>query len=293
MGSLAELATRTPDLLGAIQALSQLSYSPWMRSRPRGEGRAGSRGRWGRTGRAVPRDGDLHDPSNARSPIRSEGHDLVTRMSFRNRLTLFFVVIVIVPMISVALVLFRLIADSENGQADAGVRARIELVHNLYLRDVARADRVLRRVVADAGLARALTQGDVRALTRRLGRLAISFGARRAVLTRAGRVLVDVGDRGAVAPASQALVGPGGRSLGQLELSTVDGRRARRRGEAGGGGRRVDRTLRGRLRGDARTRPARTPAHARPPDGRRPRLPRRVLRHGRVQRRAGEDLDPV
>ncbi len=71
-------------------------------------------------------------------------------MSFRNRLTLFFVVIVIVPMISVALVLFRLISDSETGKADAGVRARIELVHNLYVRDVAHAGRVLLRVVADA-----------------------------------------------------------------------------------------------------------------------------------------------
>jgi diguanylate cyclase (GGDEF)-like protein len=145
-------------------------------------------------------------------------------MSFRNRLTLFFVVIVIVPMISVALVLFRLISDSENGQADAGVRARIELVHNLYVRDVSHADSVLRRVVADAGLARALTQGDVRVLTRRLGRLAAYFGSKRAVVTQGGRVLVDVGDRGAVSPASQGLVGAGGRNLGRLELSTVDGR---------------------------------------------------------------------
>ena len=40
-------------------------------------------------------------------------------MSFRDRLTLFFIVIVIVPMIAVALVLFRLVSDSEQGKGDA------------------------------------------------------------------------------------------------------------------------------------------------------------------------------
>ena len=44
-------------------------------------------------------------------------------MSFRNRLTLFFVLIVIVPMVSVAFVLFRLIADNESGKADARLAA--------------------------------------------------------------------------------------------------------------------------------------------------------------------------
>ena len=39
-------------------------------------------------------------------------------MSFRNRLTLFFIVIVIVPMIAVALVLFRLVSDAEHGKSE-------------------------------------------------------------------------------------------------------------------------------------------------------------------------------
>jgi sensor histidine kinase regulating citrate/malate metabolism len=41
--------------------------------------------------------------------------------SFRSRLTLFFVAIVIVPMLVVTVALFRLIADNEQGQADARV----------------------------------------------------------------------------------------------------------------------------------------------------------------------------
>ena len=42
-------------------------------------------------------------------------------MSFRARLTLFFFLIVIVPLISVAVIVFRLIGDNEHGQADARV----------------------------------------------------------------------------------------------------------------------------------------------------------------------------
>ena len=46
-----------------------------------------------------------------------------TPMSFRNRLTLFFVLIVVVPMVAVAFVLFSLIATSESGKADARLAA--------------------------------------------------------------------------------------------------------------------------------------------------------------------------
>ena len=42
-------------------------------------------------------------------------------MSFRTRLTSFFVLIVVVPMIAVAFLVFRLISDSEQGKADARV----------------------------------------------------------------------------------------------------------------------------------------------------------------------------
>ena len=40
-------------------------------------------------------------------------------MSFRGRLLLFFTIIVVVPMIAVALVLFSLTEDSEHGKVDA------------------------------------------------------------------------------------------------------------------------------------------------------------------------------
>ena len=45
-------------------------------------------------------------------------------MSFRGRLLLFFTIIVVVPMIAVALVLFSLTEDSEHGKVDARLLRR-------------------------------------------------------------------------------------------------------------------------------------------------------------------------
>ena len=53
-------------------------------------------------------------------------------MSFRSRLTLFFVAIVIVPMASMAIVLFRLLSDNEHGKGDARIAARQEAAIHLY-----------------------------------------------------------------------------------------------------------------------------------------------------------------
>src|ERR1700712_5218 len=80
-------------------------------------------------------------------------------MSFRARLTLFFVLIVIVPMLSVAIVLFRLIADNETGKADASVAARQRSAINLYNAARAEADKRVRTVGTDDALALALRAG--------------------------------------------------------------------------------------------------------------------------------------
>ena len=48
-------------------------------------------------------------------------------MSFRQRLTGFFVAIVILPMTIVGFVLFQLIEDNETGKADASLAAQQEV----------------------------------------------------------------------------------------------------------------------------------------------------------------------
>src|SRR5690242_17841100 len=103
--------TRTGDLLGAIQALSQLSYSPGRRPRPHGEGQCSpaclrlSRARSG----CWAHGGALALAGNGRYVDHRAG----TAMSFRTRLTSFFVVIVILPMLGVGFLVFKLIGQSE------------------------------------------------------------------------------------------------------------------------------------------------------------------------------------
>src|SRR3954463_4500962 len=80
--------------------------------------------------------------------------------SFRTRLRLFFVLIVIVPMVAVTFVVFRLIADSENGQANARGAAREEAAISLYYDVRARADRRAAVIGRDRQLAAALRRND-------------------------------------------------------------------------------------------------------------------------------------
>src|SRR5918912_2868702 len=100
-------------------------------------------------------------------------------MSFRRRLTLFFVLIVIVPMVSVAVVLFRLISDNEDGKADARLAAEQTVAINMYSDARARAGQALERIAADEDLAGALQDGDLARARARAQRLLGSEGARR------------------------------------------------------------------------------------------------------------------
>jgi len=145
-------------------------------------------------------------------------------MTFRARLTFFFVLVVIVPMISLSLVLFRLIDDNQQGKAQARMGARQEGVIALYQAAVADASRVAATMVADRELATALRREDRAAAEARAQELLTERGAMRLVVRREGRILADVGNRSATFPALRPLVDPDGRPFGTLELSTQDPR---------------------------------------------------------------------
>ncbi len=160
-------------------------------------------------------------------------------MSFRSRLTLFFVLIVIVPMVSVAFVLFRLISDSENGKADARVAARQDTVINLYDETRDQAAKAAARVGMDVGLAAALRAGDERAVRARARELLREVGIRRLVIDRGARAphaLVDVGNDDAVFPVRRELTDArAARSFGVLHVSVRGARRfARLAGQISG-----------------------------------------------------------
>lgn len=145
-------------------------------------------------------------------------------MSFRGRLTLFFVLIVIVPMVSVAFVLFRLISDNEAGKADARVAARQEAAINLALEARRSADEATTPIGQDPGLAVALRTGDDAKAQRRAKALRERIGATRVVVRQDGRTIADAGSKLGVFPATRQLVGATGRGVAVLQVATTDAR---------------------------------------------------------------------
>src|SRR3954452_19061482 len=97
---------------------------------------------------------------NTHDGIRDKPH-----VSFRSRLLLFFMIIVIVPMVAVALVLFSITADSETGKADAQIAQGLRAAFAIYDSDRSEARPQLARVARDSGLTQALAGGDRTALT--------------------------------------------------------------------------------------------------------------------------------
>ncbi len=143
-------------------------------------------------------------------------------MSFRNRLALFFVVIVIVPMLAVSFLLFRLIDDSETGQAEAGVAQKHMFARAFFREQQQLAAAEVRAVGRDDVFSGSLQTGDVDRARRRAQQLLERNSLERIVLAKDGRAVVRVGDKGAIAPDVQRLVAESGDELGRLGVSLID-----------------------------------------------------------------------
>ena len=120
-------------------------------------------------------------------------------MSFRTRLTLFFVLIVVVPMIALGVVVTRLVSDSQHAKATAQNRASAAAALSTFQRLSSESARDARRLAQDEQLATALgtlPPDDERARAQQLAR---RLDLVRVRLLRDGRVLADVGDREAIA----------------------------------------------------------------------------------------------
>src|SRR5918995_1598271 len=92
-------------------------------------------------------------------PANGQSELVWPRVNFRARLRLFFVLLVIVPMIALAVVLFTLTARSETGKADAGIAAGTRTAFSLYEERAAAAGPAVREVAADPQLTAALASG--------------------------------------------------------------------------------------------------------------------------------------
>src|SRR4051794_22592046 len=123
-------------------------------------------------------------------------------MSFRARLLLFFVIIVVVPMIAVALVLFSLTRDSETGKADARIAQGLRTAFAKYDQQRAAARSELTAIASDQALGTALAGSDTGRARARTRALARARGvAAVAVYDQGGRLIAFEGDRTAIASA--------------------------------------------------------------------------------------------
>ncbi len=124
-------------------------------------------------------------------------------MSFRTRLTSFFVVIVVVPMLAVGFLVFRLIGDSEQGKADARVNGLASAAASVYdsSRQAARID--AQTIAGDVARLRG------RALTGRLSGLASRIGLARVMVSVGPSTVVNFGDRSVIAAGIATAQSPG------------------------------------------------------------------------------------
>jgi diguanylate cyclase (GGDEF)-like protein len=115
-------------------------------------------------------------------------------MSFRTRLTTFFLLIVIVPMVGVTALVLRLISDSQQGKIDARAAGLATAAESMYVSNRALAQASANAIASNA----VLTPG--RRLTAELTSLVAGSGLARIELIQGGRVIAAVGDRTAIAP---------------------------------------------------------------------------------------------
>ena len=142
-------------------------------------------------------------------------------MSFRRRLSLFFIIIVIVPMMAVAVVLFRLVTDSLRGQSDARLASAETTASALFKDFQDDASTAGRKIAQEPALAEAIDTGSRERVQDELEVLLREAGG-----VRAGMTLDDLGrfraGRGsALAGTITTLLDAQGREVGELKVSTT------------------------------------------------------------------------
>jgi len=145
-------------------------------------------------------------------------------MSFRTRLTSFFVVIVVAPMLAIGVLVFRLIGDSETGKADARAAGLSSAVTSVYTAAQARAQSIATTLIKDVTLSRAAATGRDPAAQAQLTQLAAQEGLDRVLLEigTGTRPLVDVGTgAGAIAPGAATVLAAHGHPAATVEVSVL------------------------------------------------------------------------
>ncbi len=162
-------------------------------------------------------------------PDRRRWESKLPGLSFRLRLTLFFFLIVFVPMVVLAVLVSEIAADSAAGKADARLDAGLRTATNLYEQEERRSRADARRIAStidgdDAAVA-TLEDGTEEELAELAERLADSAGVAALELESAAGERAAAGSRSAVATASVELVGPTGEPLGTVRVASTSSAR--------------------------------------------------------------------
>jgi diguanylate cyclase (GGDEF)-like protein len=140
--------------------------------------------------------------------------------SFGNRLRLFFLVIVIIPMIAVALVLYKLAAAVDDGQVDSQLSQAQRSAQSVYDADLNRAAIVAGSFVGDQRLADAIRARDSARIDARLNELATRARTARAALDLRGIGRFEAGNGIAVA-ATQRPIQTSRGTIGTITVSMI------------------------------------------------------------------------
>jgi diguanylate cyclase (GGDEF)-like protein len=141
--------------------------------------------------------------------------------SFRSRLRLFFLVIVVVPMIVMAIVLFRLIARADESQTDVRLTQVKTTATRVYDTERARAAAAADEIGRDQELADARMAADKGAIQDRLDALAKQKNLAYAQLRLKSIGTFVAGERPVVATATVRLVDDQGRPTGRLTVARL------------------------------------------------------------------------
>src|SRR5436190_9187414 len=142
-------------------------------------------------------------------------------MSFRGRLSLFFLLIVVLPMIAVAVLVTQVTNESGSAKSDARLAAGLDAALATYRDDASAAQQAVKRFANAPAVGSALRSGDRGRIERTAQRLARQKGLQSLVVRDAtGRQVAAAGPGDAVATYELNLTDPGG-SLGSLTASTT------------------------------------------------------------------------
>ncbi len=141
-------------------------------------------------------------------------------MSFRSRLTLFFLVIVLIPMMAVAVVFFDLVTSSEEGKAKAKLQEAGTAAEGLARTYRERGEAAAARLAGNDDVAEAIRSGQGARIRDELLGAMPAAEARAVRLVLPGRRPILVGPRDSAAPVRAPLT-DAGRPSGDLHVSVV------------------------------------------------------------------------